>query len=152
MKSSKRTKSFRQVIACMLAVVMLVLTANVGSAEAAPAEQDYQIVISPDASDMQEYSAKELQKYLFQLFGESFPIVEGDEGTDVSHAFVLGTKENELLQPIAKEMEEIGEQGYVLKTLGDTMYIGGYDDEGMMYGVYGLLMIIMESGSIFPVM
>ncbi len=125
------------VLALMVAAGSLIGSYGIEAhADALPQER---ILLDDDAGEMQEYAAKELQKYLYQLFGTWLPIMDLDADTDVSHAFVLGTKEDAAsLKPIEAEIESIGEQGYVLKK-SDTLYIGGHDDAGLLYGVYGLL-------------
>ena len=127
------------VLALMVAAGSLIGSYGI-EAHADDALPQERILLDDDAGEMQEYAAKELQKYLYQLFGTWLPIMDLDADTDVSHAFVLGTKEDAAsLKPIEAEIESIGEQGYVLKKSEDTLYIGGHDDAGLLYGVYGLL-------------
>ena len=127
------------VLALMVAAGSLIGSYGI-EAHADDALPQERILLDDDTGEMQEYAAKELQKYLYQLFGTWLPIMDLDADTDVSHAFVLGTKEDAAsLKPIEAEIESIGEQGYVLKKSEDTLYIGGHDDAGLLYGVYGLL-------------
>ena len=109
----------------------------------------YRIVVGKDITEMQDYAAKELRKYLYQLSGQDVEIVTAKEGMDLTNAFVVGTlKTNSLVAPVQKQLNSLavtgaegheGEQGYVLKKIGRTLYIAGTDDEGVLYGVYGLL-------------
>lgn len=109
----------------------------------------FKIVVGSSVSEMQEYAAKELQRYLYQLSGEDIPIVSETQDVDLTDAFVLGTSDaNSLITEVQDELDSLvytgtegheGEQGYVLRKEGSTLYIGGTDDEGVLYGVYGLL-------------
>lgn len=113
------------------------------------AESDFKIVVGENMTEMQEYAAKELRKYLYQLSGEDVPIVPAAKDMDLTNAFVLGTQgSNSLLSAVRAELDSLrstgaakheGEQGYVLKKTDSTLYIAGTDDEGTLYGVYGLL-------------
>jgi glucan-binding YG repeat protein len=143
-------KICKRLVSCLLTAVLALTALAPMSVAAEPNEaQGFQIVVGKAATDMQEYAAKELQKYLYQLSGTDVPIVTETEGMDLTNAFVLGTLEaNSQIGAVKEELDSIaqtgaegheGEQGYVLKKAGSTLYIGGTDDEGALYGVYGLL-------------
>lgn len=110
---------------------------------------EYRIVVGKDMTEIQDYAAKELRKYLYQLSGQDVEIVTGKEGMDLTNAFVVGTLEtNSLVASVQGQLAGLaetgakgheGEQGYVLKKIGSTLYIAGTDDAGVLYGVYGLL-------------
>lgn len=138
-------------------LLVLALTLSMLPAEALKAAErkqntvsgDYKIAVGEEVTEMQEYAAKELRKYLFQLSGEDVEIVTAEPGMDLTNTFVLGTAgDNSLLEAVQTEIDSIadtgaegheGEQGYVLKKSGNTLYIAGTDDAGTLYGVYGLL-------------
>lgn len=143
-------KICKKLVSCLLTAVLALTALAPMSVAAEPGdEQGFQIVVGKAATDMQDYAAKELQKYLYQLSGTHVPIVTETEGMELTNAFVLGTLEaNSQIGAVKEELESIagtgaegheGEQGYMLKKAGSTLYIGGTDDEGALYGVYGLL-------------
>ncbi len=106
------------------------------------------IIISKQADPKEEYAAKELQRYLYQLTGSKIEIESG--GNISSDCFVIGTTQtNKVLAELAQDghfmpaTDELTDQGYVLKTLtvdgGKTLIITATDPQGVLYGVYGLL-------------
>lgn len=117
-----------------------------GAAQAAPAGQ---ILIGPKASPMEQYAARELQHYLYQLSGD-LPEVGAKGPKGRGPLFVVGQRQtNPLIAKLAEAGQihlaegDPGAQGYVLKTLAldgrPALVIAGADETGCLYGVYGLL-------------
>ena len=113
-------------------------------------------VIGQNASAMEQYAARELQRYLYQVSDSFLPIETAKPGGKLSgRVFLLGTREsNPLIAELADEGQvqisasDPGPQGYVLKKAGqasrlpspaETLVIAGSDAVGCLYGVYGLL-------------
>ncbi len=102
-------------------------------------ESDYVIVLPQDASSSQEWAAKQLKKYLQKIGKFNFPI-EKSSNLRNSKSIVLG---NNL--PILKELildfniEELGEEGFYIKTIGETIIIAGSKIRGTVYGVFSFL-------------
>ena len=133
-----------------LSVLCLVLSlATVGALAAKAAE----IVVARNAPALERYAAKELQRYLYQISGESPTIVvTAAPETDV---FVIGDRFSEQIRATQLELEHPGSQGYVLKRSGRMLVIAGTDPEGTLYGVYGLLQDhygvgFLMSGDVMP--
>ena len=99
-------------------VAVVIAIATVGSAPAA------EIVIRTDATALEQYAARELQRYLYLVTGAKLNI-SNQAGTA---SFVL-----------EQDKSVPGPQGYSLKRNGSTVTIAGSDAEGVLYGVYGLL-------------
>ena len=108
-----------------------------------------QIVIGAKASELEQYAAKELQRYLYQLSG-TLPQITPDSKNLNAPTFLVGqTRTNSLIAKLAlsRQVEvspsDPGPQGYVLKkTLVNNqpvLVIAGSDEVGCLYGVYGLL-------------
>ncbi len=95
---------------------------------------DYVIVIAEGASEAQRYAATELAGYLARMSGAVLPVV-----TDTVQAqdkeIVLG-KTNRADTPCGSGLKN---DGYILKTVGQRLFILGENDRGTLYGVYGLL-------------
>jgi hypothetical protein len=126
-----------------------------------------QILLGPNASPIEQYAARELQRYLYQVSGSLLTIETAKPERALSGlVFLLGTRDsNPLIARLAETGQvqttaaDPGPQGYVLKkagqasrltnpagTLGrarrltyDTLVIAGSDEAGCLYGVYGLL-------------
>jgi hypothetical protein len=105
---------------------------------------------------MEQYAARELQRYLYQVSGRFLPIERAHPGgTPSGRVFLLGTREsNPLIARLAAggqiqiSASDPGPQSYVLKKVGqssrlssstETLVIAGSDAVGCLYGVYGLL-------------
>ncbi|MCX6225614.1 MAG: alpha-glucuronidase family glycosyl hydrolase, partial [Bacteroidia bacterium] len=95
------------------------------------------IVISPKATDIEQYAALELQRYLYLVTGEKLDIRTGAAAIKPG-SFILGQPAT---NPQIKKLvaDKPGPQGYVLKKVGGNIIIAGADPEGVLYGVYGLL-------------
>ena len=94
--------------------------------------------ITQDATALEHYAAKELQRYLYQVFGTLPPIRVSPTG-----GFVL--KQDTSLKP----------QQYRLTCDGTRVTIAGGDETGVLYGVYGLLedhygVSFLMSGDVLP--
>lgn len=133
---------------------------------AIPAEA--QIVSGNSASAIEEYTVKELQRYIYQISGEWLEIIP-DSIPCKNPMFIVGTPaSNRLIAELnAKLMIRLpdaddtpeGEQGYILKTIErdgkSSLIIAGQREIGVLYGVYGLLQDHYQigfyfSGDVFP--
>ena len=108
-----------------------------------------QIVVGAEAPELEQYAARELQRYLYALSGTLLPITT-DAKANSDAAFVVGQpgtnkKISEYVQAglLKVSPEDPGEQGYVLKSFKNkkqqVLAIAGSDAIGSLYGVYGLL-------------
>jgi hypothetical protein len=109
-----------------------------------------QILIGPKAPPLEQYAARELQRYMYQLSGEWLEITGPQTKSMASPRFILGQAEtNPAIDDLVAGGQlrlaagNPGPQGYVLKTLAirtnAALVIGGSDSEGVLYGVYSLL-------------
>jgi hypothetical protein len=107
------------------------------------------IIIGTQASDLEQYAAKELQRYLYQLSG-TFLEIRRAQKDFAKPCFIIGqTQTNPIIAQLASKgaisasATDPGPQGYVLKKLlfpqGPAIVIAGSDESGCLYGVYGLL-------------
>ncbi|MHB1000614.1 MAG: alpha-glucuronidase family glycosyl hydrolase [Armatimonadota bacterium] len=110
---------------------------------------DASIIIGANAPAKEQYAAKELQRYIYQLSGVQLPIKD-DSAPVNGQAFIVGTPgTNQLIKSavgsgmISVTPTDPGPEGYVLKRTkiqnADVLFIAGSDDVGTLYGVYGLL-------------
>jgi len=100
---------------------------------------EYSIFISKNASSSQEWAAKQLYKYLLKSSNCEFPIERGDKLSS-SKVILLGDNQqllNDLLSDF--DLAELGEEGFYIRTLGDTIIIAGSEVRGTVYGVFEFL-------------
>ncbi|MFC1541789.1 DUF4838 domain-containing protein [Candidatus Latescibacterota bacterium] len=98
----------------------------------------HRIVIAENASPSTIHGAMELQSHLYKMTGAELPIVT-DTMPLRKNEIIIGN--NSHLEQIGVDIdfESLGDEGYILKTVGSYIIIAGGDLRGNMYGVYGLL-------------
>ncbi len=97
-------------------------------------KSDYRIVIAAGAGEALAYAARELAKYLGMVSGASLPIAE-DAAPVQDKEIVIG-RTNRPDVPCGCGLKN---DGYLLKTVGERLFILGENDRANLYGVYGLL-------------
>ena len=97
-------------------------------------KSDYRIVIAAGAGEAAQYAAQELAKYLMMISGASLPIAE-DAAPVQDKEIVIGRTN----RPDAPCGCGLKNDGYLLKTVGERLFILGENDRANLYGVYGLL-------------
>jgi Domain of unknown function (DUF4838)/PA14 domain/Glycosyl hydrolase family 67 N-terminus len=99
---------------------------------------DFSIVVADDASPSTRYGAEELQRFLKEMTGAELPI-RGDKDPVAPHEIILG--DNARLKQVQTSVpfDDLGDEGYVIRTVGPHLVIAGGALRGNMYGVYGLL-------------
>lgn len=99
---------------------------------------DYRIVIPDHAAPPVVFAAGELQSYLQQISGVKLPVVKESEA-GAGPAFVVGpTRKSEDLIP-ASSLAALKDDGVLIKTIGQDIYLRGGNDRGQIYSVYSLL-------------
>ncbi len=97
-------------------------------------KSEYRIVIAAGAGEALNYAAQELAKYLAMISGASLPIAE-DTAPAQDKEIVIGPT-NRPGSPCGCGLKH---DGYILKTVGERLFILGENGRGNLYGVYGLL-------------
>ena len=97
-------------------------------------KSEYRIVMAAGAGEALSHAARELAKYLAMISGVSLPIAE-DTAPAQEREIVIG-KSNRPGAPCGCGLKN---DGYILKTAGERLFILGENGRGNLYGVYGLL-------------
>lgn len=138
--------TIRQLITVYIVAIALVIC---GATTAEAGDKVGRILLGKNASPVELYAARELQRYLHQLSGDLLEIETG-VARPGPRSFVIGRRQsNPLIEKMATDGRikispaDPGPQGYVLKKLavskGNAIVIAGGDQIGCLYGVYGLL-------------
>ena len=101
-------------------------------------KSDYQVVISRTASDMEKHAAEELQKFLEEISQAKLPIVT-DNSPMTAREIILGDNSHLLALNTPVSFDELGNEGFVLRTVGNHLMIAGGPIQGTLYGVYTFL-------------
>jgi hypothetical protein len=98
----------------------------------------YRIVIPSYATSQEQKAATVLQDYLLQISGTALPIVSADKPGS-SYEIILG--QNERLDELATgvNLNELGADGFVIRTDSLHLIIAGGNKKGTLYGVYTFL-------------
>lgn len=103
-------------------------------------KSDYNVVLNSGASASEKLAAKELVQYIQKCTGVELGIHEDAVNVEnLRHIIVLGygnVSENLGVKPDAAKL---GEQGYLLETVGENLIIAGTAGAGTLYGVYHFL-------------
>ncbi len=98
----------------------------------------YRIVLASDASPSELNAAMELKRFIYEISGAELPVVS-DESRPGRHEIILGDNRHFRALDTGIDIASLGEEGYVLRTVGSSLIIAGGDVRGVLYGVYGLL-------------
>lgn len=99
---------------------------------------DYRIVTAPDPSHSTRHGAQELQMFLEQITGVKLPIVS-DGQPQTPKEIIVGDNAHLRKLGVPIDFAALGKEGYVIRTVGDSLIIAGGALRGNMYGVYGFL-------------
>ena len=101
-------------------------------------KSDFRIVIAADAGPSTQYAAKELRSFLKQISGAELPIVTDREpAADTKSCSALAADLKTIGTVV--DFKKLGDEGYVIRTVGPHLVIAGGALRGNLYGVYGLL-------------
>lgn len=109
---------------------------------------DYVIIVGADtvgksaetAEGAEYYSALDLQKYIKNMTGVTLPLVK-DTDTEITEnekAIIVGLTNREGVS-YTIDRASLGEEGYTIKTVGNTVVIAGGRPRGTGYAVYDFL-------------
>jgi hypothetical protein len=105
-----------------VSIILAIIALTVSPTHLPATDRSGHIVLGPNASAMEQYAARELQRYLYQVSGTFLAIETAKpDGKPSGLVFLLGTREsNPLIAKLAEEglvqisTTELGPQGYML--------------------------------------
>jgi len=98
----------------------------------------YSIVISSKASDSEKFGANELSAFLEKISGARIPVVPENKVGDGPMILVGRSGKLDALG-VDIPWGELGDEGYVIRTVGNHLVLAGSRVRGSMYACYGLL-------------
>lgn len=99
---------------------------------------EYKILLCENASPSEQFAAEELQTFFEECTGFILPIVSETE-LAATPVISLGFGRFTASLGIAPDSVALGEQGYVMRTVSNSVVIAGTPEAGTLYGVYGFL-------------
>ncbi len=101
-------------------------------------------IYSSEDSEIAQTTAQELASGLEALLGEQIPM---SSSMDASIILATAKTITSAISPKDK-ITQLKENGYYIHSDGDQIHIIGYDDSGMLYGVFRLLSLLQKQESI----
>lgn len=100
-------------------------------------KSDYTIVIDPAASPSEIHGAEELQHFLQIITGVYLPVIR--ENNVTGPLILVGNSPT--LQKIdpSIDFQSLGDEGFIMKTIGSNLILAGGKVRGSMYAVYTFL-------------
>jgi Domain of unknown function (DUF4838) len=124
----------------LVMVLFLGFACRTGSATQKPSlilaeggKTNYQIVISTRASEVEQFAAKELQRYLGRITGATFPIVEGEASGNVIR---IGSQ---MMPAGFIENHQLGVDGFIDQAKPGNILLAGVNGRATLFSVYAFL-------------
>lgn len=99
---------------------------------------DYVIVIPDDATSNEKFASQELSLFLTKSTGIEFVIVK-ESSAKKDKMLSVGQTKAFKSSGIKADVSELGSSGYVVKTVGKSVYMSGAEDLGTIFSVYKFL-------------
>ncbi len=99
--------------------------------------QEYKIIIGENASVSEKNAAEKLKKYLKEISGINLEI-ERDTVEDTEKEIIIGKTSREGIS-YTIDRENLGDDGIVIKTVGEKIILSGAEQRGAIYSVYNFL-------------
>jgi len=101
-------------------------------------KSEYTIVISQEASPSERHAASEIRTYLYEISGCRIPVVRDNQKIDGPMILVGDSR---MLRSLGVNInfERLGDEGFVMKTVGPNLILAGGRLRGTLYAVYTFL-------------
>jgi len=99
-------------------------------------DSEYQIIYPQNPTPSEKYAVAELKKYLFKITGAMIPEFQDNRHEEDKEIIVGFTSRGGYTDA---EKEELGKEGFIIKTVDEKIYIIGSGVRGALYGVYSFL-------------
>jgi hypothetical protein len=97
------------------------------------------IVLGQAASPSEKRGAQELQTHLRLISGATIPIVSDRQELPPQAAILVGRSRHTEALAVHPDLETLGPEGFILKTLGNRLVVASGPVRGTMYGCTALL-------------
>ena len=98
----------------------------------------WKIIISKEASESETYAAEELQRFIKKISGAVLPI-DDEESRETKWEIVVGNSNRLEKLNLNIDWQDLGPEGFIIRTVGDKLIIVGGKLRGTLYGVYSFL-------------
>ena len=125
--------------ACFLLLLLVVPDGAWGIELAVEGQSDYAIVFADDASEPVRTATRELHGHLAKITGVDLPVMVEDKTKHKQKKILLGpSKALKRLAPMI-DWPRLGQDGIVIKTVGDDLLLAGGEPRGTVNAVFTFL-------------
>jgi hypothetical protein len=101
-------------------------------------KSNYRIVVPSAPTESEKKASAVLQRYLLEISGTALPIIESDKHKS-PYEIVLGQNERITQAGLNINLNELKEDGFLIRTDSMRLFIVGGNEKGTLYGVYTFL-------------
>lgn len=123
----------RNYLTFILALVFPAVAANAQLELTRDGATDYQIVPSAEATEPEKFAVAELAIFLERVTGAEFPVAAEADGKRIHVGWT------EMAEQSGIDCEGLGEEEWVIRTVGEDLILAGGRPRGTMYAVYEFL-------------
>lgn len=98
----------------------------------------YRIVMAHPVDETVKYACDELRHYVYESTGASVPITT-EQIPAMGPEILVGYSERVRSLGIELSYEKLGEEGYIIKTVGNDLVLAGHTPRATLYAVYSFL-------------
>ncbi len=135
----RHNRCLMRILQASLSVAVLAAATTAAVADVtlvADGKSDYVIVLSSEASESEKWAAEELASHIKQMSGATLAVQTAAEAPE--KAVVLGF--GDATKALGVEPDpSLGNDGFIIRTIGSRLVIAGSRVRGTLYGVYTLL-------------
>ncbi len=106
---------------------------------ASDSASEYTIVVADGAIVPERTAAKELQDHLAAVTGVTIPVVDERDAPSGAKLIILGPSQRLKTAFPDLDLDALGHDGIVMKTVDDTLFLAGGRPRGTLYAVYTFL-------------
>jgi len=85
------------------------------------------------------HAARELSDHLGKVIGAEFELLEASKVDAARPAILVGAAADGALAELGVDLRALGDEGVVIRTLGNRLLVSGGGPRGVLYAVYGFL-------------
>ena len=110
------------------------------------AKTDYKLLIDDNASNDVMVASAEFNLFFKEATGLELDVVTDENVTysETAKYISLGRNDFQEAAGVDTSVEAVKSDGYVIKTVGESIFVVGGADKGVLYGVYGLLNYLVD--------
>ena len=97
---------------------------------------EYSIILPVNPSITEKTAGKELKNYLFEITGAMLPIYRDDKAAGEKEIVIGYTNRGGYTE---ENKKELGDEGFIIKSEGEKIFIIAMGKRGVLYGVYTFL-------------